>query len=126
MRRVLLAWQRALAASLQAAIRWLGGDPCHGPWRPRIFACAARRFNPGSQLTIADAASTAIVARVAVTTTMGGASAGLSMLVYKYMRIGVWDTLAVCNGALAGLVSSQPLSTHAWDMGTWMGRRPVI
>lgn len=62
------------------------------------------RFNPGSQLAIADSASMQIVARTAVTTTMGGAAGGFTMLMYKYMRTRVWDTLGVCNGALAGLV----------------------
>lgn len=60
------------------------------------------RFNPGSQLTIADATSTAIVARTAVTTTLAGSAAGVVMLLWKRVWAKEWDALAVCNGVLAG------------------------
>lgn len=62
-------------------------------------------FNPGSNTVVASRASAVTVARIAVVTTLGGASAGVTILFYKYWRSGVWDTMSVCNGILAGLVS---------------------
>jgi Amt family ammonium transporter len=62
-------------------------------------------FNPGSQLAVSDADSIMITGRVAVTTTLGAGSAGFCALFLTYLETGMWDLLAVCNGALAGLVS---------------------
>eukprot|EP00244_Chara_vulgaris_P000116 TRINITY_DN1015_c0_g1_i14.p1 TRINITY_DN1015_c0_g1~~TRINITY_DN1015_c0_g1_i14.p1 ORF type:complete len:484 (-),score=90.59 TRINITY_DN1015_c0_g1_i14:2355-3806(-) len=60
-------------------------------------------FNPGSMLAIVGAER--VVGRVAVTTTLAGASAGLTSLFLKRLTSGTWDAMAVCNGALGGLVS---------------------
>ncbi|GBG79889.1 hypothetical protein CBR_g30154 [Chara braunii] len=60
-------------------------------------------FNPGSMLAIVGSAG--VVGRVAVTTTLAAASAGLSSLFLKKLTSGTWDAMAVCNGALGGLVS---------------------
>lgn len=42
-------------------------------------------FNPGSNLVISSAVNAEIVGRVAVITTLGGASSGLFTLLYKYL-----------------------------------------
>jgi Amt family ammonium transporter len=60
-------------------------------------------FNPGSQLAIV--AGSRVVARTAVTTTLAAAGGGLMAMVINYYLYHVWDLIAVCNGALAGLVS---------------------
>jgi len=60
-------------------------------------------FNPGSALAIVG--GIAIPSRAAVTTTLSGAAAGLTALCIAFLKDGVWDLLAVCNGLLAGLVA---------------------
>eukprot|EP00899_Mesostigma_viride_P021599 jgi/Mesvir1/29440/Mv23021-RA.1 len=60
-------------------------------------------FNPGSMLIIIGNGE--VVGRVAVVTTLAGASAGTVALFFNRAITGVWDLLAVCNGLLAGLVS---------------------
>eukprot|EP00898_Chlorokybus_atmophyticus_P004244 jgi/Chlat1/4820/Chrsp31S04797 len=60
-------------------------------------------FNPGSTLTIIGTYS--IVGRVAVTTTLSASAAGVTTLYFKRIMYGQWDTIGVCNGALAGLVA---------------------
>ena len=62
-------------------------------------------FNPGSNLTISSEVAAVTVSRIAVTTTLSAAAGGLSVLFFKYLRHRVWDTNAVCNGVLAGLVA---------------------
>ncbi|CAG9460414.1 unnamed protein product [Pedinophyceae sp. YPF-701] len=62
-------------------------------------------FNPGSTLAISSAGTLKVTAHVAVTTTLGAGSAGVTSLFLTYAQTGVWDLLAVCNGLLAGLVS---------------------
>lgn len=62
-------------------------------------------FNPGSQLAIADANSLVVVGRAAVTTTLSGATGGITALFISKSTSGHWDLSQVCNGVLAGLVS---------------------
>jgi len=62
-------------------------------------------FNPGSQLALTNAGDAAVVARTAVTTTLAAAGGGVSAMALNYYLYHVWDLIAVCNGALAGLVS---------------------
>lgn len=62
-------------------------------------------FNPGSQLLISSAANANIVARVAVTTTLAPAMAGVTSLFLVKITTKTWDLLAVCNGLLCGLVA---------------------
>lgn len=45
-------------------------------------------FNPGSQLAIAGFTNSAVVSRVAVTTTLSAGAGGVSMLLFKYWRTG--------------------------------------
>lgn len=59
-------------------------------------------FNPGSALSIVSYGT--VVARTAVTTTIGAAAGGLTALVMSYWLTKLWDPLEVCNGVLAGLV----------------------
>ncbi|GFR49915.1 hypothetical protein Agub_g12023 [Astrephomene gubernaculifera] len=61
-------------------------------------------FNPGSNLTIATRAAAIVVSRVAVTTTLSAATAGLVTLFWRYFQSSTWDTVLVCNGCLGGLV----------------------
>ena len=69
--------------------------------------CSANRygFNPGSNLMISTEVAAVTVSRVAVTTTLSASAGGISVLFYKYFRHHVWDTSAVCNGVLGGLVA---------------------
>jgi Amt family ammonium transporter len=62
-------------------------------------------FNPGSQLAIASVGDATVAARTAVTTTLAAAGGGVSAMALNYYLYHVWDLIAVCNGALAGLVS---------------------
>ncbi|KAK3250169.1 ammonium transporter [Cymbomonas tetramitiformis] len=62
-------------------------------------------FNPGSQLGISTPLSLLIVGRTAVTTTLSGASSGVTALLLAKYKVGTWDLNVVCNGVLAGLVS---------------------
>jgi len=62
-------------------------------------------FNPGSQLGLIAAASPRVIARTAVTTTLAAAGGGFAAMALNYYLYHVWDLIAVCNGALAGLVS---------------------
>jgi len=62
-------------------------------------------FNPGSMLVVDGAVNSMVVARAAVVTTLGGASAGVSVLFIQKAKTGAWDLVNACNGALAGLVS---------------------
>ena len=67
--------------------------------------CYRYGFNPGSTLAISSATAYTMVTRSAVTTTMAGASAGVTTIFWIKYRTGVWDMVALCNGILAGLVS---------------------
>ncbi|GLC39289.1 hypothetical protein PLESTB_001573800 [Pleodorina starrii] len=62
-------------------------------------------FAPGANLTIATASAAVVVSRVAVTTTLSAASAGLATLFWRYLKSSTWDTVLVCNGCLGGLVA---------------------
>jgi Amt family ammonium transporter len=59
-------------------------------------------FNPGSTLSAMDMQG---IARVSFNTTMAACSAGLTSLVYAYMRVKKWDLGLTTNGFLAGLVA---------------------
>ncbi|PNH05672.1 Ammonium transporter 1 member 2 [Tetrabaena socialis] len=50
-------------------------------------------------------ASAIIVSRITVTTTLAAATSGLVTLFWRYFSTSNWDTILVCNGCLAGLVS---------------------
>ncbi|EFJ40314.1 hypothetical protein VOLCADRAFT_69712 [Volvox carteri f. nagariensis] len=62
-------------------------------------------FNPGSNLIISTPLAAQTVSRVAVCTAMSAGAGGVGMLLYKYLVTRSWDTVAVCNGVLAGLVA---------------------
>jgi Amt family ammonium transporter len=62
-------------------------------------------FNPGSQLGLMSEDNAKVIARTAVTTTLAAASGGLTAMALNYKSDKIWDLIAVCNGALAGLVS---------------------
>mmetsp|Transcript_24853 Transcript_24853/g.34246 ORF Transcript_24853/g.34246 Transcript_24853/m.34246 type:complete len:530 (+) Transcript_24853:262-1851(+) len=63
-------------------------------------------FNPGSMFIIASPAAGAVVARSAVTTTLGGAAGGFTLLMHKFRASGGHLDLAeACNGVLCGLVA---------------------
>ena len=85
-------------------MREFQGTWARAPLVERALTGRRATLRAGSQLTVADAASTIIVARTAVTTTMSGGAAGVTMLFWKYYWTRGWDALAVCNGVLAGLV----------------------
>ncbi len=59
-------------------------------------------FNPGSTLSALD---TIGIGRVSFNTTLAACSAGLSALIYSYMRTKKWDLGLSVNGFLAGLVA---------------------
>src|SRR6187399_2845784 len=58
-------------------------------------------FNPGSTLSLMDNAG---VGRVATNTTLAACTGGLAAILLMYFRTKVWDTTAIINGFLAGLV----------------------
>mmetsp|Transcript_9350 Transcript_9350/g.34302 ORF Transcript_9350/g.34302 Transcript_9350/m.34302 type:complete len:490 (-) Transcript_9350:247-1716(-) len=60
-------------------------------------------FNPGSALAVVTYSTQ--IARTAVTTTMGAAAGGVTVLCITYFRTGHYDLSASLNGVLAGLVS---------------------
>lgn len=60
-------------------------------------------FNPGSALALIDYSKT--IARTAVTTTMGAAAGGVTVLIVTYLRTGHYDLSQSLNGVLGGLVS---------------------
>ncbi|EFJ40601.1 hypothetical protein VOLCADRAFT_84428 [Volvox carteri f. nagariensis] len=62
-------------------------------------------FAPGANLSVATADAAVVVSRVAVTTTLSAASAGLTTLFLRYAMSSTWDTVLVCNGCLGGLVA---------------------
>ena len=62
-------------------------------------------FNPGSQLALMSEGNAKVIARTAMTTTLSAASGGLTAMALNYKSDKIWDLIAVCNGALAGLVS---------------------
>jgi Amt family ammonium transporter len=62
-------------------------------------------FNPGSQLALMGEDNAKVIARTAVTTTLSAASGGLTAMALNYKSDKIWDLIAVCNGALAGLVA---------------------
>jgi Amt family ammonium transporter len=62
-------------------------------------------FNPGSQLALIGEDNAKVVARTAVTTTLSAASGGLTAMALNYKTNKILDLIAVCNGALAGLVA---------------------
>ncbi|MHB8336594.1 MAG: ammonium transporter [Ignavibacteriaceae bacterium] len=59
-------------------------------------------FNPGSTLSALD---TIGIGRVSFNTTLAACSAGLSALIYSYIRTKKWDLGLSVNGFLAGLVA---------------------
>src|SRR5678810_1461363 len=59
-------------------------------------------FNPGSTLSALDMQG---IARVSFNTTMAACSAGLTALLYAYLRVKKWDLGLTTNGFLAGLVA---------------------
>src|SRR4029077_1501193 len=59
-------------------------------------------FNPGSTLS---ALETAGIGRVSFNTTLAACSAGLTSLIYSYVRTKKWDLALTTNGFLAGLVA---------------------
>src|SRR5262245_58324169 len=59
-------------------------------------------FNPGSTLSALDLQG---ISRVSCNTTMAACSAGLTSLIYAYMRVKKWDLGLTTNGFLAGLVA---------------------
>ncbi len=59
-------------------------------------------FNPGSTLSALDAIG---IGRVSFNTTLAACSAGLSALIYSYIRTKKWDLGLSVNGFLAGLVA---------------------
>jgi Amt family ammonium transporter len=58
-------------------------------------------FNPASTLSIMDNAG---VARVAANTTLAACMGGIAAILLMFYRTGKWDTTAIINGFLAGLV----------------------
>jgi Amt family ammonium transporter len=63
-------------------------------------------FNPGSTLGIAPESYARDAARSVVTTTIGAAAGGLTVIVLdKTLGSKTWSVSAVCNGILGGLVS---------------------
>ncbi|GBG61132.1 hypothetical protein CBR_g19209 [Chara braunii] len=61
-------------------------------------------FNPGSASYITNGRA-ATVSRVATTTTLAGAAAGVTTLFVKKMQKGHWSVQDICNGLLGGLVA---------------------
>jgi len=61
-------------------------------------------FNPGSMLAISSPLYVEIVSRTAVTTTLAGASGGISLLLWTFGKNKCWDLSQACNGVLCGLV----------------------
>src|SRR5258708_4716822 len=59
-------------------------------------------FNPGSTLSAMDIAG---IGRVSFNTTMAACSAGMTALLYSYIRTRKWDLGLTVNGFLAGLVA---------------------
>jgi Amt family ammonium transporter len=59
-------------------------------------------FNPCSTLSIMDAAG---VGRVAMNTTLAACTGGISAILLVFYMGGKWDTAAIVNGFLAGLVA---------------------
>jgi Amt family ammonium transporter len=59
-------------------------------------------FNPCSTLSIMDNAG---VGRVATNTTLAACTGGIAAIFVMYFQTGKWDTTAIINGFLAGLVS---------------------
>jgi Amt family ammonium transporter len=59
-------------------------------------------FNPCSTLSIMDAAG---VGRVAMNTTLAACTGGISAVMLVFFMGGKWDTAAIINGFLAGLVA---------------------
>jgi Amt family ammonium transporter len=59
-------------------------------------------FNPGSTLSAMDFIG---IGRVAANTTLAACAAGLTAMIYAYMRSNIWDVSFTVNGFLAGLVA---------------------
>ncbi|HZQ95349.1 MAG TPA: ammonium transporter [Candidatus Sulfotelmatobacter sp.] len=59
-------------------------------------------FNPGSTLSAMDFAG---IGRVATNTTLAACAAGLSSILYGYLKFKKWDASYTTNGFLAGLVA---------------------
>jgi ammonium transporter, Amt family len=59
-------------------------------------------FNPGSTLSAMDLQG---IGRVSFNTTLAACSAGLTALIYSYIRSKKWDVALTVNGFLAGLVA---------------------
>lgn len=58
-------------------------------------------FNPGSTLSLMDNAG---VGRVATNTTLAACTGGIAAILVMYFRTKKWDTTAIINGFVAGLV----------------------
>ncbi|KIZ07862.1 Ammonium transporter 1 member 3 [Monoraphidium neglectum] len=65
-------------------------------------------FNPGSALAVSTYSTAALVARTAVTTTIGAGTGGLSAMLIVYALTKKYDVMALCNGVLCGLVAVTP------------------
>jgi len=75
-------------------------------------------FNPGSTLGISAPNYARDAARVVVTTTLGAASGGITVvLLDKMLGSKTWNVGAVCNGILGGLVS---VTANCVVITTWM------
>lgn len=77
-------------ASLGGFILWLGFFP----------------FNAGSTYTIAGVAQYVKTGRSVLVTTLGGASGGITLLLWGYLTDQYWDISYAINGLLAGIIST--------------------
>jgi len=59
-------------------------------------------FNPGSTLSAMDFGG---IGRVAANTTLAACTAGMSAVLFMYVRVKKWDAGSITNGFLAGLVA---------------------
>jgi len=62
-------------------------------------------FNCGSTLSMHEASVGMLAAQVAMNTTIGGATGGLTVFIIRLNRLHKYDIGGFCNGILAGLVS---------------------
>src|SRR4029077_14717227 len=66
-----------------------------------VRLCVWYALNPASTLSIMHNAG---VARVATNTTLAACMGGIAAILLMHYRTGKWDTTAIINGFLAGLV----------------------